>query len=96
MQDRNPDYDLSFLKIHELVSITFGAYLFTLYSQGPHDFTTHSNPDWASITIESEFVLNGAKVDRGALLVLIGQSFEDSWIDLNYDFICDLRAVTNW
>lgn len=93
MQDRNPDYDLSFLKIHELVSITFGAHLFTLYSHGPYDISTHSNPDWASITIESEFILNGAKVERGALLTLIGQNFEDAWIDLNFDL--HLRFVSS-
>ena len=85
MQDRNPDYDLSFLKIHELVSISFYSHHFCLYSNGPPDLTTHSNPDWALMTIESDFMLNGSKVDRGALLVLIGQSFEDAWIDLDFD-----------
>ena len=85
MQDRNPDYDLSFLKIHELVSISYYSYHFCLYSNGPPDLATLTTPDWGLITIESEFLLNGAKVDRGALLVLIGQSFEDAWIDLNYE-----------
>jgi hypothetical protein len=85
MQDRNPDYDLSFLKIHEVGSISFNLSCFNISSTGPYDPTIHSWPDNSMISIECEFELNGAKVDRGALLVLIGQSFEDAWIDLNYE-----------
>ncbi len=85
MQDRNPDYDLSFLKIHEVGSISFNLSCFNIISNGPYDPMIRSWPDSSTISIECEFELNGAKVDRGALLVLIGQRFEDAWIDLNYE-----------
>lgn len=85
MQVRIPDYDLSFLKIHEVGSISFNLSCFNILSSGPYDPATHSWPDTSRISIECEFELNGTKVDRGALLVLLGQSIEDAWIDLNYE-----------
>ena len=85
MQDRIADYDLSFLKNHEVSSISFTLTDFALHSNGPPDRTTHTKPDSASIEIACGFELNGEKVERGALLALLGQTFGDCWIDTDFD-----------
>jgi len=85
MQDRIPEYDLTFLKVHYNFSISFIMSSTTLASQGQENLQDKIKTDTATITFECDFSLNGEKVDRSKLLSLLDQKYEDCWIDKDFN-----------
>lgn len=85
MNDRIPDYDLSFLKTHYIFSISFTLSSTTFACQSLNKPTDPSKSDTATITFECDMLMNGEKVDRGMFLNLLGQNYDDCWIDPDFN-----------
>jgi hypothetical protein len=85
MKDRIQEYDLTFLTVHYIFSISFTTSSTTLASQSLRKQAGYQMIDTATITLECDFTLNGKKVERGKLLSLLDQKYIDCWIDKEYN-----------
>lgn len=83
MNNRMPEYDLSFMKKHCIWSVSFTLHSVTLQSQGKNPTPNVSTRNEAMVTLECDVIIDGEKKDRSELLQLLDKKYEDCWVDLD-------------